>query len=243
MIKYFLACGKWFFRGTFFLFLYAFLCISESLNLIFLSLQMSDIVATKNLYNILIASSIYVHLLIHVASRLWHLHKPSEINIWLLIFFMCIQIILYGLLYSRMKLTEQYITFLVISNAFQFYEIFHRCVNKRQRSEWIHTSPPSTSSTVVPIIVHDKIDFKIELHECEENCEVCPCSICLENMSTLTKLQCGHCLHQDCAKKLLESNNMESSNETELKCPLCRSVTNFSSQSTNSRVVIIVENP
>ena len=54
-------------------------------------------------------------------------------------------------------------------------------------------------------------------HKCIDNCFSINCPICFDNIfnsiKDITKLNCGHTIHVECFKKLLESNNF--------KCPFC----------------------
>jgi hypothetical protein len=51
------------------------------------------------------------------------------------------------------------------------------------------------------------------------------CSICLENMDTLTILLCGHEFHKECIdkwRKTIEDDTCECCRIENMKCPLCR---------------------
>jgi len=217
------------------------------MNLIFISLQMQTIVATKNSIAITIGVSIHVYILIHIMVRLYHIKKNKDVNIYMLMLLLIVQFSLYGVLFSYIPFPNNFITFLILSNAYNFYEIFLRCINN-------YRNPSNTSATIEisetvrriseshsRIVPQTSYFFKTEQHACEENCKDCPCSICLENIDTLTRLDCGHCLHIDCIEKMIKS-----SKESKIKCPLCRTLTelqclNNEVQLTNNHVVIIVD--
>jgi hypothetical protein len=229
MLEYVLYYGRSIFMGCCFIFLYAFLCIAESLNLLFISLQMPKIVATNDINILLIACSIYVYLFMHIGVRLYHLRKMKDVKIWLLVSLMSLQICLYGLLYSKFEFSQQFMFFLFLSNAYNFYEIFLKCINRNRRIEPFESDIQRRNNTA-SVAPYPTYNFKVEAHECQDGCKDCPCSICLENMTSLVRLICGHSLHEDCIKKL-----MQTTQESKIKCPLCRHETSLSEP-----VVIIV---
>jgi len=58
-------------------------------------------------------------------------------------------------------------------------------------------------------------------HICEENCNICPCSICLDNFqdsNNIIQLKCKHTFHKDCIKSYIRTTNVNNLS----KCPYCR---------------------
>ena len=53
-------------------------------------------------------------------------------------------------------------------------------------------------------------------HNCVENCEVCPCSICYEKIDKIVYLNCKHSIHYKCLNNWLELNKFNTF------CPICR---------------------
>ncbi len=61
----------------------------------------------------------------------------------------------------------------------------------------------------------------INNHVCEENCNICPCSICLDNFqdsNNVIQLKCKHMFHKDCIKNYIRSTSINNL----CKCPYCR---------------------
>ena len=56
----------------------------------------------------------------------------------------------------------------------------------------------------------------LEIHICGQDCNVCPCSICLDKMNNkhIFTTNCRHAFHANCIAKWKEQNNT---------CPICRS--------------------
>jgi hypothetical protein len=62
-----------------------------------------------------------------------------------------------------------------------------------------------------------RVNFNYKSHNCENNCIVCPCSICYEKIDKIVCLDCKHSFHYKCLTNWIVLNNYNTF------CPICRS--------------------
>lgn len=58
--------------------------------------------------------------------------------------------------------------------------------------------------------------YEVSPHICKENCDECPCVICMDTIDFVVKLPCRHFIHQSCYIKWRDQQKNT--------CPLCRSI-------------------
>ena len=99
----------------------------------------------------------------------------------------------------------------------------------REHVKVLQCEGPGNSPSVLQNLqlrqVHPLTVIHAEVHTCEDNCPVCPCPVCLENISQLITLNCKHSLCFECAKKIHSAifDPSETSARTwSIKCPCCR---------------------
>jgi len=84
--------------------------------------------------------------------------------------------------------------------ALSLKQLYHMCYNV--------TSFRVQPSSVIPITTINVID-----HDCEPDCKVCPCPICLGSIKTQVKFICSHIFCENCSKEMLKYSK---------NCPICR---------------------
>ena len=142
-------------------------------------------------------------------------------------FIMCIFVMnmLFLNIYIRAKITifEHATVFLII------FETSAYVLETREHVKVLQCEGPGNSPSVLQNLqlrqVHPLTVIHAEVHTCEDNCPVCPCPVCLENISQLITLNCKHSLCFECAKKIHSAifDPSETSARTwSIKCPCCR---------------------
>lgn len=58
--------------------------------------------------------------------------------------------------------------------------------------------------------------YEVSPHICKENCNECPCFICMDTIDVIVKLPCNHFIHHSCYIKWRDQQKNT--------CPLCRSI-------------------
>jgi hypothetical protein len=101
--------------------------------------------------------------------------------------------------------------------VFSLYKSIFMENDKNDYKKYIYNENDNTSDyelSNIDIII-------ITNHKCEEDCKICPCSICLDdfgNSNNIIQLKCNHIYHKDCIKKYIRSTNLNNLS----KCPYCR---------------------
>jgi hypothetical protein len=82
---------------------------------------------------------------------------------------------------------------------------------------YIKTYVQSSDCKVSPLTTNVRLHtYEISPHICKENCDECPCVICMENIDVVVKLPCNHFIHHSCYIKWRDQQKNT--------CPLCRSI-------------------
>ena len=63
-----------------------------------------------------------------------------------------------------------------------------------------------------------------QTHECPQDCDKCPCSVCQNSIRNITVLQCGHHFCTDCIRTWELQCILKHS---QVNCPLCRATVNI----------------
>ena len=58
--------------------------------------------------------------------------------------------------------------------------------------------------------------YEVSPHICKENCDKCPCFVCMDTIDVIVKLPCNHFMHHSCYIKWRDQQKNT--------CPLCRSI-------------------